>query len=169
MRALREASLIDLTKASNYGFHKLLAEQLVRHYARRWIILRLAGMVGPGLRKNPVYDILHSQPLWIHPESRYQFMATEEVARIAWSLAQKGHTEEVFNVCGEGLISLKQIAEQAKRELDTSRLGAEAKPRIVDVNMDKVRRLFEVPRTEEAIAGFIQAASQAETTPLPCS
>ena len=38
----------ELGSASRYGFHKLLAEQLVRHYAPRWLIVRLAGMVGPG-------------------------------------------------------------------------------------------------------------------------
>ena len=54
-----EATPPDLARVSSYGLHKLLAEQLVRHYSPAWLILRLAGMVGPGLRKNPVYDLLH--------------------------------------------------------------------------------------------------------------
>src|SRR5262249_33797747 len=75
-----EDAVIDPAGGSHYGFHKLLAEQLVRHHAKRWLVLRLAGMVGPGLRKNPVYDVVNHQPLRIHPDSRYQFLTTDDVA-----------------------------------------------------------------------------------------
>ena len=51
----REDSPVDISRSSRYGAHKFLAEQLVRQYASRWLIVRFAGMVGPGLRKNPVY------------------------------------------------------------------------------------------------------------------
>src|SRR5262249_25120759 len=75
---------------SHYGFHKFLAEELVRHHAATWLIARLAGMVGPGLRKNPVFDLSRGQPLRIHPDSQYQFMHTDDVAACIWTLVERG-------------------------------------------------------------------------------
>jgi len=158
----REDSAIDLIKLSHYGFHKLLAENLVRHYADSWLILRPAGMVGPGLRKNPVYDILHDQPLRIHPDSQYQFLRTEDVARIAWELIEQEISGEIFNICGEGLISPLEIAELAGRKVNFSLLDPTAQPRIVNINIDKIKQIAAAPRTREVITQFIhtQVAQQ---------
>ena len=153
----REDSPVDLTRVSHYGLHKRLAEDLVRHYARRWLIVRLAGMVGPGLKKNPVYDVLHGQPQRIHPDSRYQFMDTREAARICWSLVEEGAPGEVFNVCGDGLVSPMEIAQLAGRELDLSLLEPAAGPRIVHVNVEKLRRRMPVPKTADAVSAFIRS------------
>lgn len=153
-----EESPIDVTRLSHYGLHKLLAEQLVRHYASRWLIIRLAGMVGPGLRKNPVYDVLHDQPLRIHPDSQYQFAATDLIAERVWRLVESGEVNQVFNLCGRGLISPRQIADLAGRKLDLSLLGADAQPRIVDVNIHKVSRRFDMPPTLDTVWAFVAAS-----------
>jgi nucleoside-diphosphate-sugar epimerase len=152
-----EESFIDLTRLSHYGLHKLLAEQLVRHYADRWLIVRLAGMVGPGLRKNPVFDVLNRQPLRIHPDSQYQFVATDIVATSAWRLVESGEVNQVYNLCGRGLVSPRQIAGLAGREMDLSLLGADARPRIMDINIDKISRRFEMPSTLNTVRAFIEA------------
>jgi nucleoside-diphosphate-sugar epimerase len=151
--------------ASRYGVHKGLAEQLVRHYAQRWLIVRLAGMVGPGLRKNPVYDILHGQPLRIHPDSQYQFMHTDDVARLVWWLYESGQSEQVFNLCGEGLISPRRVAELAGRPLDLSLLRDADKPRLVDINVDRFRRLHALPRTEAVVAAFVKQTRDMSQNP----
>jgi nucleoside-diphosphate-sugar epimerase len=142
--------------ASHYGFHKRLAETLVQHYAPDWLILRLGGMVGPGLRKNPVHDVLSGSPLWIHPDSQYQFMKTKDVARIGWLLVSGGCRKEVFNVCGEGLISPREVARLAGRELDLVRAAPNDAPRIVDINLEKLRRHVTVPSTLDALRSFLR-------------
>jgi nucleoside-diphosphate-sugar epimerase len=152
----RENVPIDVARLSNYGFHKLLAEQVVRHYAPRWLIVRLAGMVGPGLKKNPVYDIVHGKPLRIHPDSRYQFLHTDDVANVVLALVEAGLAMQVYNVCGAGLISPRDIARLAQRELDLSRLAHEARPRVVDVNVDKLQRQIGVPTTDLTVRRFVQ-------------
>jgi nucleoside-diphosphate-sugar epimerase len=151
----REDSTIDPGSVSRYGMHKFLAEQLIRHYAPRWVILRLAGMVGLGLRKNPVHDILHGHPLRIHPDSRYQFMLTDEVARVAWGLIERGVEGEIFNVCGDGLISMREIARLAGKELDRTTLPADAAPRNVEASNEKIRRLFPIARTVDTVKEFL--------------
>ena len=154
----REDSPLDPARVSRYGFHKWLAEQLVRHYAPRWLILRLAGMVGPGLRKNPVFDILNGLPLRIHPDSRYQYVATDEVARIAWALIERRLEREVFNICGDGLISMDEIATLAGKDLNLSALPADAAPRIVEASNEKIRRSCPIPRTTDTVREFIRSA-----------
>jgi nucleoside-diphosphate-sugar epimerase len=154
----REDCQIDLGKASHYGFHKLLAEELVRHYAKKWLVARLAGMVGPGLRKNPVFDILNGQPLRIHPDSQYQFMHTDEVARVVWALFESGAHNEVFNVAGEGLVSPREIAALAGKTMDLSALPAHSSPRKVHVCLEKISARFSMPKTSLALERFAKEA-----------
>jgi nucleoside-diphosphate-sugar epimerase len=150
----REDTPVDLGRSSHYGAHKFLTEQLVRHYSSRWLIVRLGGMVGPGLRKNPVYDILHGEPLRIHPESQYQFLHTDDAARIAWDLAQAGAAFEAFNVCGEGLISPREISLLAGRSLNLKLVAADMQPRIVNVSVAKTGGVTSLPETRRTIEAF---------------
>jgi len=156
----REDSSPDIAKVSHYGFHKLLAEQAVQHYSHRWLIVRLAGMVGPGLRKNPVYDILSGEPLRIHPHSQYQFMDTVDTARISWTLVEGGITGEIFNLCGQGLISPSEIAGLAGREINLSMLEPTVQPRVVNINTEKISEKMPVPSTCETVTRFISTCSQ---------
>lgn len=151
----REDSPIDLAAVSHYGLHKLLSEQLVRHYAPEWLIIRLAGMVGPGLRKNPVFDILNHRPVRIHPDSRYQYMPTDDAARIVWDLVTRKVRREIFNVCGDGTISMREIAKLAGREADFSE--AKGAPRIVEASNEKIKRLTALPKTVDTIKAFVRS------------
>lgn len=150
-----EGTALDPLRMSHYGFHKWLAEEVVRHHAERWLIVRLAGMVGPGLRKNPVYDVLTGSPLRIHPDSQYQFMHTADVASCVWALACAVPAGDVVNVCGRGLISPREIANLAGRSIDVSRLDADVTPRIVHVNIEKLQRVAVVPETSATLRRFL--------------
>lgn len=152
----REDRSIDVSKTSRYGFHKLLAEEMVRHYASDWLIVRLAGMVGPGLRKNPVFDILNGLPLRIHPDSQYQFMVTDEAARISLALLERGSRKEVVNVCGKGLISPKTVAQMAQLPLNLGALPDVATPRVVEASLAHLEGLGWGCETIRAIETFIK-------------
>lgn len=140
---------------SNYGFHKHLAEEIARRYGGEWVILRLAGMLGPGLRKNPVFDILNRLPLRIHPDSRYQFMPTDSVAAICAELLDSGVRNEVFNVCGTGLISPREVAQLAGCDLDLSALPRDSQPRVVDIDVTKISQRTSLPATRDTTAAFV--------------
>lgn len=156
-----ERTVIDPLEASVYGFHKRLAELAVQRHARRWLIPRLAGMVGPGLRKNPVHDVLHGQPIRIHPDSQYQFMTTDDAAEAVWRLvAAQVHTE-IFNICGEGLISPREIAALAGTPLHVHPDADRAEPRIVNVSTAKISAIHAMPSTYQTIAAFIRAREAA--------
>ena len=128
----------------------------MRHYAEEWLVVRLAGMVGPGLRKNPVYDILHDLPLRIHPDSRYQFMATDDAARASLALLSGGSRRETYNVCGDGLVSPRDIAAMAGRSLNLSTAGPTMEPRVVNINLAKTSGLVPLSATEPTLRSFVE-------------
>ena len=149
----REETLIDRSRQSPYGFHKLLAEDVVRRYAKDWLIVRLAGMVGPSLRKNPVFDILNGHELRIHAESRYQYMRTDVAAEISLWLLEQGERQVAMNICGSGLITLQEIANLAQKEL---RVASGAQIRVVHASTARIRALRPVETTREAIQSFLK-------------
>jgi nucleoside-diphosphate-sugar epimerase len=152
----RESSVITPLEASVYGFHKRLAELSVQRHAGKWLIPRLAGMVGPGLRKNPVYDVLHGEPLRIHPDSQYQFMTTDDAAAAVWELIAANVDNEIYNVCGRGVMSPREIAELAGRPLHVHPEAARAEPRIVNVSIEKISAIRSMPSTRESVAAFVR-------------
>jgi nucleoside-diphosphate-sugar epimerase len=151
-----EDAAIDPLRLSTYGFHKYLAEAFVRRHVPRWLIVRLAGMVGPGLKKNPVYDILNGRPLHIHPDSRYQFMSTDAAADAVWRIVEAGWENRVVNICGSGLISPRQIGDLAGKPLVIAPGAAAAPPRIVHVNTRLAETVIPMPQTRATIEAFVK-------------
>ena len=150
----REATPINLEALGNYGFHKRLSELLVLRHSPHPLVFRLAGMVGPGLKKNPVFDISSRLPIRIHPDSRYQFLHTERVAEIVWDLQSKLSAGEILNICGAGLVSPREIASMAGVDLDTSQ--ASGPPRLVDISIQKLKGLATVSPSADAVADFLK-------------
>lgn len=150
-----EDGSIDVARQSPYGFHKYLAEQCVHHRARHHLILRLGGFVGPGLRKNAIFDILHGGPLWLDPESDLQFLSTDAAAEILLELAaQHAGGSELYNLCGAGVVRLSEVMEQAGAGNLAVQPGS---PRVrYDVSVAKVSRRVALPSSRETVFGFVR-------------
>jgi nucleoside-diphosphate-sugar epimerase len=132
-----EAQAIDPARVSRYGQHKLLAEQKVRDHHTRWLIVRMGGFVGPGLRKNAVFDMMTGAPVWLSPASELQFISTDKAAELVWGLCQQGVEGEVVNLGARGVVNLEALhaeigsrsafmadARTVRFELDLSKLAA---------------------------------------------
>lgn len=139
-------------RLSAYGFSKYLSELVARRHAACWLIVRLGGMVGPGLWKNPIYDLTHGQPLRVHPSSAYQYMHTDDVTRIVWGLVERNISAEVYNVCGDGVIALSDV--QAMLALPSEDNGLERQ--WYEINVGKLKTLESVPRTVDTVRRFLQ-------------
>jgi len=149
-----EDEKIDVTKQSPYGFHKYLAELCVQHAAKNWLIIRFGGFVGPGLKKNAIYDILNGGPLWLDPESELQYMYTDRAAEIVLMLLDLGITNEIFNICGRGVIKLQEVIEAVGIEVPVH----PGSPRVrYEVNIDKISRLADIPETRTTVLEFVHA------------
>ncbi len=154
-RRNRETAAIDPAWQSRYGLHKHLAEQVVRRYAASWLICRLGGMVGAGMWKNSIFDILHDRPLRVSAASEYQFMHTDEVAKIVLSLVRLQPENDVFNVCGAGCVSLAEVAALAGKP--PPQYAVEL-PRVecYEVNVSKLQAIVPVPETVATIRAFVR-------------
>lgn len=150
-----EQAPIDPMRLSRYGHHKWLAEQLVRFNARSWLIIRMGGFVGPGLRKNSIYDILKGLPLRVHPDSCYQYQHSADLARIVLDLIDRQVFNETFNVAGDGVISLREVAAMVPG-YDLSQFLPGAVIEHCDVNIGKIQKICHVSQTRETVANFIK-------------
>ena len=121
------------------------------HACGDWLVLRLAGMVGPGLKKNPIYDIQRGGPLWVSPESRMQYMHTDDVAIAATELARRG--SGTYNLCGRGTVRIGDL------------FGADAIPIsdgapvvVHDASIEKAAAQVNLPESKDTAERFLRAA-----------
>lgn len=58
-----ENSAIDEVGLNAYGLHRRYLERFVESHFEHYLIVRLPGLVGPGLRKNVIFDFLNNNNL----------------------------------------------------------------------------------------------------------
>lgn len=145
---------IDITQQSKYGFHKYLAEQCVQNNAKNWLILRMGGFVGPGIKKNPIFDILNDKPLWLDPESELQYMHTDHLAKILFTLLEMKQINQIFNVCGNGLLRLQSLIDHLGKSIEVM---PDSELVTYNICIDKVSELVEIPNTEKTVFDFIDS------------
>ena len=58
-----EDTPVDESGLHAYGLHRRLLEKFVEHHFANHLIVRLPGLVGPGLRKNVIFDFLNDNNL----------------------------------------------------------------------------------------------------------
>jgi hypothetical protein len=81
-RGVDEDSVPATTVLGAYGLHRLELEQFVRRRFPGALIVRLPGLVGPGLRKNAVFDLHHGNAVdALDARSRYQFYPVVQLWR----------------------------------------------------------------------------------------
>ena len=146
-----ENRTLDPNLQSPYGFHKRLAEQCVQHGARDWVIIRFGGFVGPGLRKNAIYDILHGDTLWLDPASELQFIHTDDAARLVLQLVDQNIHCEIVNLCGRGTIALQEVLYATGKQIRVE----PGSPRVrYNVSIDKISQWLDVPDTRNTVLKF---------------
>lgn len=150
-----ETTPLHPAEMSGYGLHKWLAEQLVQHYAPRHLILRMGGFVGPGIRKNALFDLLTHRPLFVHPDSEFQYMDTRDLARSVFDLYEGKHSPaSLLNFSSTGTVSIRQAAAWAGISLPEDAAG---RPCVrSELNVEKAARMIALPETRETVRRFIE-------------
>ena len=62
-REIDERSMVEESGLHPYGLHRRWLEKFVENKFREHLIVRLPGLVGPGLQKNVIYDFLNNNGL----------------------------------------------------------------------------------------------------------
>ena len=102
---------------SNYGFSKMLTEQIIQNYAKKWIIFRLGGLFGDGMTKGPVFDILNNHPLRLTSDSTLQLMDIQMVANSLLDLVLDINADGIFNLATPDHLSIVEIGDLLNRNL----------------------------------------------------
>ena len=100
-----EDSPIPVDALDTYGLHKHLAEEAVRAEAPHYLILRAGTLLGPGLKKNPVFDALNGSPIRQTPDSTLSLITVEKFAKALDRLLQAG-AEGTYNVTANASIDV---------------------------------------------------------------
>lgn len=149
----REDTPIDPGRLSPYGRAKWLAEAAARRRDRPLLVLRLGGLIGPGLRKNPVYDLLHGDRIFVDPESRFGYLHTDDLAALALQLVTEHPAAELVNVAGRGLVRIRDLMERLSR---TDVAVAENAARVTyAITTERLSELANVPESEDAVSRYL--------------
>lgn len=107
-----ETLKIDPAALSIYGRHKYFAESYVRAFGCPYLIIRQSGFVGPNLKKNAIFDMLHGDPLWVSLDSQLQFNSTDQSASQVMHLVHKQVEDGIYNVSAPGMLRIGDIYEK---------------------------------------------------------
>jgi len=150
-----EAAAVHPDELHPYAFHKWLAERLVERFAPRWVIARLGSVVGPGLKKNPVFDLLNGHPLRVSLESELTLIDTATVARCIETLITRGGDREIYNVATTGSVKLRDLQERLGHPVSMEP-GAEQIVHRYCINNGKMGSLTPMPTSWEALESFLE-------------
>ncbi|MBI4085850.1 MAG: NAD-dependent epimerase/dehydratase family protein [Candidatus Liptonbacteria bacterium] len=151
--ATGEEQETDALKLQPYGFHKYLAEQIVKRNAKRWFIVRSSAILGTRLKKGPVYDILRGNPLWIDGSTRLQFITTVALAEIIRTLLEKVPGNDIFNAGGRGTFDFSGAEETFKKPVS---FKDNPERQAYEMNIEKLAALFPLKTSQEYVQEFIK-------------
>ncbi len=152
----REELVLDPRLMSRYGLHKFMAESFVRALHPDWLIIRMGGFVGPGLRKNAIFDMLNDKPLWLDLNSELQFISTDHAAEIVWTLVNKGTRKDTVNLAAKGVMRLGDIYQRLGSK---STLESGTKKVRFEISTEKLERLYgkDLPNTADEVGAFLRS------------
>jgi len=136
----------NFNNISFYGFNKLTAENYVKHFAKKYMIIRLPYIIGPGLKRNPAHDILKYKKTFYTLNSKLNWIHTDTIAKIVMKLIEKNLFNEIFNVASRNSISIKNILKICNiKEKDL--LKTKKVKEVVIVNCEKLKKYIELPNS----------------------
>lgn len=160
----REVQVLDTRAMSRYGLHKFIAEELVRAVHPNWLVMRMGGFVGPGMKKNCVYDILNGPQIWLHPDSELQFIHTDSAAEIVWRLVERGVSHRTLNLGSQGVARVGDIYSRVGSAVPYAATAAYVR---FELNLDRLAELVgDLPHTSDEINLFIKGCGRARLNAL---
>ncbi|MBM3820407.1 MAG: NAD(P)-dependent oxidoreductase [Acidimicrobiia bacterium] len=158
-RNAEDASIVP-ERLPPYAFHKWLAERCVERSARRYAILRVATVVGPGLKKNPVFDLLHDRSLFLSPDSTLSLIDTDTVAEVVAAIGSADAPSQILNVAPCGSVSVHEVAARMGVTPRLADGGSDIVYRY-DINNRRIQRLLPMPTAHQVVERFVEGTRSA--------
>lgn len=142
---------------NNYTRSKLAMEECVQLYFPDATILRLGGMIGDGLKKNVIYDIINNQNLHITFDSICNYISTQEVAKIIEKVIDLNIKKITITVASSKPITVKEIIKEAKKKsIPFDKNEGSKKENYDQVNLEELNKLFNVKDSEHYIEEYLK-------------
>ncbi len=157
-----EASPIDPQVLHPYGFHKWLAERLVERFVKEALILRLGTVIGPAVKKGPLFDLVNRQPLHMSPDSELSLIDTGTIADALFHFIVTPPTHRIINLTGTGPASIRQLCADAGLPWKLAD-GAERTLHRYHINNTRLRESCPVATSREIGSRFLESALRPST------
>jgi nucleoside-diphosphate-sugar epimerase len=153
----QEEGAIEPQRLHPYGFHKWLAERLVERLAGRPLVLRVGTVVGAGMKKGPLLDLLLDQPLRMSAESELSLIDTATIAEAVARFFAAPPQHHTINLTGTGPALLRALCADAGLKWRLAP-GADQVVHRYNINNARLRELFPVPTSHEMGSRFLANA-----------
>jgi nucleoside-diphosphate-sugar epimerase len=139
---------IDASPDDNYSIIKRVMENRIVFDYPNTTILRSSSVIGRGLKKNVLFDLMKGNSLWVTPFSMYNYISSEELAKIIEYFIENP-VFDIFTVGASDSIMVKDIVEMWGRDVV---YGPKTDCIIADIS--KLRKLYKVKTSREYIIDF---------------
>jgi len=130
---------------SNYAKSKIVTENCAKLYFPKTTVLRLGGLIGPYLSKNVVYDIVNNKNLFVTFNSTYNYISTQEVAKIVEQIITLNIWNKTINIAASKPIKVNKIIEEAKkRSISFTKTEGLIKENYRKINILELNKFFKV-------------------------
>jgi len=144
-------SSICSKEKSHYGIIKFAVENHIKLIFDNYVILRPSKLIGPGLKKNPVFDLLNGNKLFVAKESVYNFMSTKDVAKMVSLFLNIQFKDIEIDIGASESIEMSRLAYIMKRE----NVVYGDKKEVFHVDISDMIKFFCPKTSEEYILEFI--------------
>lgn len=150
----KEDTRINEQNLEPYGYHKFLAENYVKKFAKNFLIFRLPALVGIGTRKNPIYDFLHNhKKVMISQNSQLNVINTSVIANIVLEMIDKNIHNEIFNLASTNSVRIGDIKNIVNFDSDYTDESEKYLQKYY-VNTEKIQKYVKLSSSEEAIIEY---------------
>lgn len=156
-RYTKENSEIKPEQLSSYGLHKYLSEQIVKKHVPKFLILRSSMILGQGLKKGPIFDILHEKELFISKDSCVQMITTKAVAALLQALIDRNISGKILNMGGKGAVSTKKMENITHKKLLFS---VDTEKQNYEMNISQLDDFYSLKKSEEYLSEFLSGYNE---------
>ena len=139
----KESFKSDIKKINNYDFNKLIAENYVKKYSKKYLIIRLPYVIGPNLKRNPFYDLLYNKRSYLTLNSKINCIHTDSIAKNCMKLINK-NINETFNMGSRNTMKVSEILHLLRLKKVQLKNNKQVKD-INNINLKKIKKQIKLP------------------------
>ena len=148
----KESFKSDIKKINNYGFNKLIAENYVKKYSHKYLIIRLPYVIGPNLKRNPFYDLLYRKRSYLTLNSKINCIHTDSIAENCMKLINR-NVNEIFNMGSRNTMKVSEILHLLKLKKVQLNNNKQVKD-INNINLKKIKKQIQLPDIFEEVKKY---------------